>query len=153
MAADIYLRSFSGNELVLDENETRIALKFFFPHDGAHIDAMAVNDQLRSFAQALLVAGIDATYAMGYVEALFSSLGRSGANAGKLIKGFGKKAAKHWFKHARASDLMDAKIYESVRVEMSRRFRTYLHTAQASAARYRNQLAVAWRPAGQGGVA
>src|SRR5690606_33219486 len=101
MAADIYLRSFSGNELVLDENETRIALKFFFPHDGAHIDAMAVNDQLRSFAQALLVAGIDATYAMGYVEALFSSLGRSDANAGKLIKGFGKKAAKHWFKHAR----------------------------------------------------
>jgi len=31
----IYLRTFTADELVLDENETRQALAFFFPADSA----------------------------------------------------------------------------------------------------------------------
>ncbi len=98
MEGAIYLRSFTTDELVLDESETRQALKFFFPIESTNIDAMVVTDSTRNFAQGLLVAGIDASYTMGYVDALVSTIFRIGPNAGKLIKGFGKKAAKHWFK-------------------------------------------------------
>lgn len=146
MEGTIYLRTFTADELVLDEQETRQALKFFFPADSANIDAMAVTDNTRNFAQGLLVAGIDASYTMGYVDALVSSLFRSGPHAGKLIKGFGKKAAKHWFKHARASDLMDAEIYETVRVEISRRFRTDLFAMRARGGRHEVRSAIAFCP-------
>ncbi len=39
---------------------------------------------------------------------------------------FARSAAKHWFKNARANDLLDPKIYESVRVVLSRNFKTSL---------------------------
>lgn len=67
-------------------------------------------------------------------------------HAGKLIKGFGKKAAKHWFKHAKGVDLMDAEIYEAVRVEISRRFRTDLFAMRARGSRHEVQSAIAFCP-------
>ncbi|WP_263147436.1 hypothetical protein [Pseudomonas sp. RIT-PI-AD] len=143
MGTDIYLRTFSADELILDTEETRQALKFFFPTDAPSIDDMPVNDNLRAFAQALLVAGIDASYAMGYVEALFKSL--RGGSPAKVVKAFGKKAARHWFKHANASNLMDAEIYTSVRNALSLRFRSDLRSFLAAAPRHEIPPTLAWR--------
>ncbi|WP_131198661.1 hypothetical protein [Phytopseudomonas dryadis] len=84
------------------------------------------------------------SYTMGYVDALVSTLFHGGPNANKLIKGFGKKAAKHWFKNATATDLMDAKIYNTVRSEISRRFRADLRVMSAMRGRYVVRRAIAF---------
>jgi hypothetical protein len=126
----VTLRSFAPDELVLDEEETKTVLKFFFPADSTKIDNLTINNRVRNFAQGLLVEAIDATYAMGFVQALWESF----SNPAKLTKGldkalikFAKKASKHWFKHATETDLMNVKIYETVRITISRNFRTFLY--------------------------
>lgn len=45
----------------------------------------------------------------------------------KILKKFGKKALKHWFKHAMAKDLLSIKIYDFVRNEIARKFKSALH--------------------------
>lgn len=83
----------------------------------------------------LLVEAVDASYALGYVDIAMqvfypSSASRSGEMLA-LLNRFALRASQHWFKHRRSKDLMSAKIYESVRRELSRRFRTYLYAQQA----------------------
>lgn len=41
-----------------------------------------------------------------------------------LTQEFAKKAMKHWFKHATGADLEKPEIYESVRVNLARSFRS-----------------------------
>jgi len=106
---------------------------------------MPINDNARGFAQGLLVAAIDASYTMGYVQIIFDSFLRSPFDAGKLIKSFGKKAAKHWFKNAKGVDLMDAKIYEVVRISISNSFRLEIDPMLTSAPRNAVPPMIAWR--------
>ncbi len=48
------LRQFKPEELFLNEEETRIVLKFIFkPSDHDLIDSLPINDHLRGFAQGL----------------------------------------------------------------------------------------------------
>jgi len=74
MSELIYLHKFKPEELIFDEEETRIILRFIFMHQHAVINRMKINDRAREFAQGLLVEAIDASYAMGYVKILFTSL-------------------------------------------------------------------------------
>jgi hypothetical protein len=128
MNKSVTLRGFGESELILGEDQTREVLKFFFATSADHklIDSLTVSTALRAFTQGLLVEAIDASYAMGFVEILFRSVSNSTKNALKIIKDFGKRAAKHWFKHATARDLFDVKVYESVRVSLGRSFKTRL---------------------------
>lgn len=123
MAQYSYLRTFSTDELYLNEDETRIILKFFFPNDGAFIDGLVINDKVRAFAQGLLVEAIDATYTMGYLDILFRIVSNPAKGPVKIIRSFARKAAKYWFKNAKSCDLVNVKIYESVRRDISRSFR------------------------------
>jgi len=127
------LREFKKDELLLNEEETTIILKFIFESvDYEYIDKLTINDAVRGFAQGLLLEAIDASYAVGFVEAIFRSTANPTKGAVTIIKSFAKKALKHWFKHATANDLHDVKIYEFIRLELARKFRDSLRLVVAS---------------------
>lgn len=127
MVKHIYLKHFKKDELVFDELETRQILIFFFPSEPQFIESMPVDDKVREFAQGLLLEAIDTSYEVGFVEALFRSVANPSQGMKKIIKKFAKKSLKHWFKHATHRDLMHPKIYDFVRSEFGRRFRSQLH--------------------------
>jgi len=109
------LRQFSAEELLFNEEETRIVLKFIFkPTDHDLIDSLPMTDYLRGFAQGLLVEAIDASHAIGYVRGLFESVKNPVKGALKILKSFGKKASQNWFKHASVTDLQNVKVYNFV---------------------------------------
>ena len=118
----IGLRKFTEAELVLDEEETRLVLKFVFKNQHGVVDKLRITNRIREFAQGLLVEAVDASYAMGFVEALFRATANPTAGVKTVLKKFGKKAIKHWFEHATAEDLMDIKIYEIVRSRLEYNF-------------------------------
>lgn len=128
------LRHFTQEEIIITGEEAKIIYKFFFDKNQTVINIANSDEILRpieiEFAQALLVEALDRTYDMGYVAALFHSLTdkkKALASGGKILKKFGKKAFKHWFKHATEDDLWDdPKIYETVRLEVMRRFETQM---------------------------
>lgn len=109
------LRKFEAEELLFNEEETRIVLKFIFAEmHHKNIDSLPMSDSLREFAQALLVEAIDASYAVGYVHGLFRSVKNPVKGALKILKSFGKEASQHWFKHASVHDLQNAQVYNFV---------------------------------------
>jgi len=111
-------------QLVFDESETRDILAFFWPVKSLQIKAMAIDNDTRRFAQMLLVAAIDASYAMGFVEALFKATFWPSKNLTSLGKKLARNFVKHWWKHATQKDLMEAKIYETVRRQVSNQYRS-----------------------------
>jgi hypothetical protein len=127
MATEYFrLRDFSDADLIFDDEETKGILAFFFPTERAAIDAATVSRPLRNFAQGLLVAAVDASYAMGWVELTFSWVTNPGSTLKKALGKLGKKALRYWFKHATDKDLRDVKVYESVRRTLSYQFTTHL---------------------------
>lgn len=121
----VYLREFKESELVFDADETREILKFFFPTLTQQIQSVGVTNQIRNFAQALLIEAIDKTYALGYVEVLFKAIRNPGAGMKKILSKIGYKSAAHWFKHATRHDLLlSAKISSRVRDAISWKFKS-----------------------------
>jgi len=122
MSNYIHLRKFKTEELIFDEKETIIILKFIFSNRKTLVEGMTINDRVREFAQGLLIEAVDASYALGFVEALFRATANPGAGTKKILTKFGKKALKNWFKHATPKDLMQVKIYEIVRKQLEYNF-------------------------------
>lgn len=122
MNKQVHLKKFKTNELIFNEEETVVILKFIFKNQHNNIDLLSVTDPVREFAQALLVEAVDSSYAFGFVDALFRSVTNPRAGAKKVLTKFGKKALKHWFKHAKAQDLMSIKIYDKVREQLAWKF-------------------------------
>lgn len=121
----VHLRSFKKEELIFDEEETKEVLKFFYPNQGSLIEKATINDDVRGFAQAIMVEAIDASYALGYVKIVFDVFYmKPSAKFGKALTKFGRKAAPHWFKHAKSTDLINAKIYDAVRSRIAVSFRS-----------------------------
>jgi hypothetical protein len=120
------LRKFNQDELIFDKVETIIILQFIFRGyvSEARLKTLNVTDHVREFAQGLLVEAVDASYAMGFIEAIFKSSVNPSAGAKKILKKFGKKALKHWFKHASPKGLLHVKIYEIVRKQLAVNFQT-----------------------------
>lgn len=84
---------------------------------------MTVSTEARRFAQALFVAAIDASSALGWVDTLFASVSRP-ANLSALGKKLARNFVKHWWKNAKVKDLDNVKIYDTVRETVARNFRT-----------------------------
>lgn len=105
----------ADSELVFNDDETRQILKFFYPASAAGIANMTVTNDTRRFAQTLLIAAIDASYAMGYIQALGRTVVHPGSGIKSLAKKLGNRFVKHWFKHATRENLLEVKIYDSVR--------------------------------------
>lgn len=122
----IHLRKFKEEELIFDEEETRIILRFIFKNRHNLIDNLEINDKTREFAQGLLLEAVDASYALGFVHSLFGAAFNPGMGAKKVLIKFGKKALKHWFKHVTAKDLMNIKIYEVIRIALENGFTSKL---------------------------
>ncbi len=120
------LKSFSNSELIFDEQETKLILKFFFKSQHNLIQKLTVTDNIRSFAQGLLIEAIEASYAMGFVDALFRGTSNPSIGFKKVLIQFTKKATQHWFKHASQKDLLKIEIYEIVRSRISLHFGRYL---------------------------
>jgi hypothetical protein len=120
----IVVPDFSDSELVFDDDETKLVLKFFYPASGAAIDNMTLNTEARRFAQTLLIGAIDASYGIGYIQALGKTVVRPGSGVRSLAKKLAKRFVAHWFKHATQEDLLEVKIYDSVRNSIAGSVRT-----------------------------
>jgi len=81
----IHLRKFKNEELIFDNEESIIILKFIFKNKHSLIDGLEINDKIREFAQGLLLEAVDASYALGFVAALFGGTFNPGASAKKYL--------------------------------------------------------------------
>ena len=122
----VTLRNFSERELIFDEAETKAILKFFFPNMQRRIDVATMTVPLRNFAQGLLVEAVDATYALGFVEILWKTFYNPGAGMKTVLTKLGRKASRHWFKHASQMDFLNAEVSSAVRAQLERSFRLTL---------------------------
>ncbi len=119
----VYLRAFTPEELIFDEEETKEILTFIFPSRASLIQPLVINDKIREFAQGLLVEAVDASYALGFVAIIFRfAYFQPGLSAFKFLAKFIAKASSQWFKHAKATDLATVKIYDRVRDQLQRAF-------------------------------
>ena len=93
--------------------------------DGQQIESIQISNELRNLAQGLLVAAVDASYAMGWIELTLRWVVNPGAGLKKALQKLARRAARYWFKHLKSNQsLTDAKIYESVRNQLTRNFRS-----------------------------
>ncbi len=122
----INLRKFKKDELIFDDEETKVILRFIFKSRHNLISTLEINDNIRGFAQGLLLEAVDASYALGFIHSLFGGAFNPGVAAKKVFMKFSRKALKHWFKHATAKDLIQIKIYDRVREQLESSFRSIL---------------------------
>ena len=123
----VHLRTFKAEELLLDQDETRRVLIFFFPTEETKLNTVEMSDALRSFAQGLMVEAIDASYAIGWIELTFDFIKPrpSTKDVKKSIQKILKEAPKYWFKHRKNNNLLEAEVYEIVRKQLSFNFGRY----------------------------
>lgn len=134
MGSTVHLKDFSSRELFLSISDTRIVLKFVFAKaDHPVIDGLSVTNSVRSFAQGLLLEAINASYSIGMVESLFRASANPTSGAKTVIRKFASGAAKRWLSHQ--VDPSNVEIYEFVRAELARKFRSELMIIATTAAR------------------
>ncbi|HEY5801031.1 MAG TPA: hypothetical protein VIT92_12475 [Burkholderiaceae bacterium] len=140
LGREIHLRSFSEQELIFDEQETREILTFFFRYARERIANISINDEARNFAQGLLVEAIDATYALGYIQIVLQTYYNPGQGIKKILMKIARKAAHHWFKHAQSTHLTKAKISERVRDRLALNFKSEIELLLSDAVSYKNTM-------------
>ena len=111
-----------NSQLIFDEAETREILVFFWPSLSSRLNEAEMTSEFRSFAQSLLIAAIDGSYAMGFMDILLTSVANPRGGLKKLGKKLARRYLQHWWKHTSPKDLEDVKIYESVRATVARNF-------------------------------
>ena len=82
-------------ELIYNEAETRLILKFFWPGEAAAIDAMTISNDARRLAQTALIAAIEGTYAMGYLGRLIKGVIRPSKGIGELATRLARSFTRH----------------------------------------------------------
>lgn len=116
--------------LIYDEAETRAILKFFWPDYATPIDGLAMTNSVRAFAQTALIAAIDGSYAMGYVNILWDAITHRVTHPNGDIRALARRLARnfirHWWRHTTEQDLQEVRIYETVRVSVARDLRRTL---------------------------
>jgi hypothetical protein len=116
------LARFRPNELLFDAQETRDILKFIFISKKSVIDTLKPDDSMRAFAQGLLLEAIDASFAIGFVAAIWRATVNPTSSVSRILQKFSRKAAMHWFKQANTRDLNNIRIYEIVRRDIDYAF-------------------------------
>lgn len=120
--------SFTTTEVFVDEADAKIIYCFFWPSYASQINALSMNLQARTTAQQILVAGVDATYALGYVRILIESLS-SGPKGGitAVFKKLAKKSSKHWYKNASGKDIQKPQIAFAVKETIRAVYKNQFH--------------------------
>ena len=124
----------SDDELVFDENETRRILKFFWPHLAHSIDDLAIDNEARRLAQTMLMAAIEGSHAIGYIQALGETIVRPGSGMKPLARKLAIRFARHWWSHTQRRDLENVRIYDSVRGTIAQHLRRRIDLLQVGAA-------------------
>jgi hypothetical protein len=121
----IKIPDFSESDIFIDEEETKAILLFYWPEKASQIATLQVGLDAKKLAQTVLIAGVDASYAIGYIGAIVRNMYNPGKGLASALKKIAKRAAKHWFQHATAQDLADAKIAFSVKSTIKGAARTH----------------------------
>lgn len=134
------------SDLIFNDTETRQILKFFWPGLVHQIDALTIDNPARRLAQTALIAAIDGSYAMGYIEILFKGLSRPSKSLSALAKKLARDFARHRFNHATQKDLNHVRIYETIRSDISNALKTRLRMLINGIALHRAPLSLALLP-------
>jgi hypothetical protein len=123
------LKHFSPSDIKLTNDQAAQVFKFFWSDiPPTPLLPSSLTPGEVGFAQALLVEAIDASYSMGFVQhiydAFFMKVPEDFDSIRDMVKDFLKECAKDWFEHAQGIDFDHPKIYQSVRVNLSRNFRS-----------------------------
>ncbi len=112
---------FADDQLGFDDVETQQILCFFWPADQAAINALTeVSGDLKRLAQTALVAAIEGTYAMGFIDTAWSSLrGVPTLGVAKWARKLASKLVRYTWRHAKQKDLKNTQVYESVRARVA----------------------------------
>lgn len=87
-----------------------------------------MTDRLRGFAQGLLLEAIDASFKVGFIQAIFEASANPTTGVKSVVKDFTEKALLHWFDNLTAGhELKKVKIYDLVRNQLAVSFRKYLY--------------------------
>ncbi len=108
------LKVFKESEIIFNEEEAREILIRFFPADRNKIMMASITTVLRSFAQALLLEAIDASFSIGIVKGLWKSTLNPRAPFKKIIEKLIISLGSHFFHHATTQDLRKVEIYQLV---------------------------------------
>jgi hypothetical protein len=71
-----------------------------------------------------LIAGVNATYALGFVEILMKSLAGPRGGLEGVLKKLAKRSVRHWFTCATGKNLRDPKVAFAVKETIARNFGT-----------------------------
>lgn len=139
----------SDTDLVYDERETIDILRFFWPALNHRISVMMVTMDARRFAQTLLIAAGDASYAMGFIHALKDVITRRTPGTGLRVRvrKLAMRYVKHWWKHASQEDLLEAKIYDVVRESIASKNKSGIELRLEGLARLHPKPAPFYMPA------
>ena len=120
------LHYFKGDAIQLTQQEAWDILRFFWPSTNVRPGTLTEMD--RAFAQGLIVEAIDKSYHFGFTLILYKVFGKGIApdfkKIAKMVVKFCAKALLHWFKYATKQDLRKPKIFESVRRDLARNFKS-----------------------------
>lgn len=117
-----HVRSFSDDELVLDERQTRAVLGFFYPAMQVRLKGAVIARELRHLAQAMLVEAVDASLAMSWVEQVCRAAAPQDRNIAEGLLVLDLCGSRGWFRHLKAQNLSDVRIYQAVRERLAASF-------------------------------
>ncbi|CAE6950270.1 hypothetical protein [Vibrio sp. B1FLJ16] len=121
------LKVFKESEIIFNEEEAREILIRFFPADRNKIMVASITTELISFAQALLLEAIDASFSIGIVKGLWKSTLNPRAPFKKVIEKLITSLGPHFFHHATTQDLRNVEIYQFVVDALNQRFKSDLN--------------------------
>jgi hypothetical protein len=119
---------------VLDANDAHTILTWVF--GSISVNPNDLTDEDRAFAQAMLMEMLDASFAMGFVEALLKAAAKIPSGPKKVITTFLKGAGKNLVTYKDKDDLKkmmeDPKIYKAVLDTLARNFKSVWKIREAT---------------------
>jgi len=117
------LKKFADSELILNHQEAWQVLIWFFGGNAGTVPGWLTSND-RSFAQALLVEAVDASYTMSWIQTLMTSALKPNASITGILAKLALKAAKEWIHSRKPSDFKDAKIYKMIKDQLTLNWRS-----------------------------
>lgn len=115
-----YMPDLKDSELIFNDAETRDILLFFFPSRSAVIKLVKVTNDVRRFAQTVLIGAIETTSAMDYTKDFAGAAANPITTPRSIGIKLAQTVARTWWKHTKQKDLLHMQINETVRRNIER---------------------------------